>query len=194
MRATPTARRPRLFEAAGVSEVARGIAIERSMKKRRGALATRGYWAGAVSISGMRISLTVVSFLFLMAACSDKTPAPPTSPPTDKSMMDKAGDLARKVGSLDAIKQTCSDLAASLKGITDGPTATKAKGKLSEITGSLRTQLDGKTVSNWTDKLGSTGQSMLKAMQDKVTKLAQDPEVQKAVGPVLAELKGLLGT
>jgi hypothetical protein len=144
----------------------------------------------------MRTSLVLVSFLFLLSACSsESTPAPPPQAPADKSLMDKAGDLAKKVGNLDAIKKTCGELAASLKGVTDGPTAQKAKVKLGEITTSLRTQLgDGKTVSSWTDKLGSTGQNLLKAIQDQVTKLANNPQVQKEVGPVLAELKGLLGS
>ncbi len=142
--------------------------------------------------------LAVVPLLFLVAACGGNANAGTAEAPgalkTAADLMGKAGDALKQVTDLNQVKATFTNLTQSLQGVTDGATATQAKAKLAECVAQLQTQLGaGGTLAKWTSTLGSTGDGLTKALLDQVTKLSSNPDVQKAIGPVLEQVKGLLG-
>jgi hypothetical protein len=147
------------------------------------------------------VALVVVPFLVLGSACGGKAEAGEAAAKDASNalkaatdLMGKASDLVKNVGTFDQVKSTFSNLTQSLQGVTDGASAEQAKAKLAEYVGQLKSQLgDGGTLAKWTASLGSAGDGVMKAVLDQVAKLSANPDVQKAIGPVLDQVKGLLG-
>ncbi|MBL8752653.1 MAG: hypothetical protein JNK15_05075 [Planctomycetes bacterium] len=143
----------------------------------------------------MRKFAVVLPFLFLVAGCGEKAKAgaTETTPAVGaaKDLLGKASDLVQKAANLDQVKTTFGDLGKTLQGITDGASAEQAKAKLGDYVKTLQGQLGDGTIAKWTSSLGSTGEGLVKQVVDQANRLAANPDVQKAIGPVLEQVKAL---
>jgi hypothetical protein len=131
-----------------------------------------------------------------VAACNkaEAAPAPaPQATETAPSLADRAKGLASKFN-VDAVKATFTKLGESLQKIDDPATAEQAKGKLEQVVTTLKSYLgDERKLEDLGAKLGDGGKDLVKQVKAKIDELAAKPDVQKAIGPVLAELKALFG-
>ncbi|MBL9077638.1 MAG: hypothetical protein JNL08_09050 [Planctomycetes bacterium] len=137
----------------------------------------------------MRNLLTVVLPLCLLfPACGENAAK---AAETATSML---GDAQKQLASLDAAKPVVGDLMQTLSGITDGKSAEAAKASLEKLTIGLKEQLGSLgDLGKLSGTLATTKDSLLKPVLDKVAGLLGNAEVAKAIGPVLTQLKGLIG-
>lgn len=138
----------------------------------------------------MRTILTLVlPVCFLFPACGDKAANAGVTDP-----MTMVGDATKQMASLDQLKATAGNLNATLGSITDGATAEKAKTTLENLVTGLKSQLGDLTSSGkLTDSIASTKDSLLKPVMDKVNSLLGNADIAAKIGPVLNQLKALLG-
>jgi len=106
-----------------------------------------------------------------------------------------AGQAADAVKNLAGTQTTFTDLTRLLGGVTDAASAEKVKAQLTTLVDSFRSQLGALGgLGQFTSGLGGSADGLLKAAKEQVTKLVGNPEVAKTLGPVLEQLKGLLGS
>lgn len=142
----------------------------------------------------MRIStLMVVSVCAFLAGCGDSAEAS-----MQKAMGQAMNEAQRGMqqmqqqmaAAMPVLQQAWAEVGKSLNGIADGATAQQAKAALTTMVADLQAQarqLGG------VDKLAaSLGQDTVKALLAQVSALSNNPDVQKAVGPVLEQLRALL--
>jgi len=97
-----------------------------------------------------------------------------------------------------ATAPSLADLGKLLSGITDGPTATAAKGKLETLVGSLKSAAGSAPAAGGLGELGKlAGQAATKLgvspeVMQQITALLANPAVKDAIGPVLEQLQSLL--
>jgi hypothetical protein len=151
----------------------------------------------------MRYSLPLVLASFLLfPACGDKAanaanPADVTKNATDaaKNAAAMVGDATKQTAVLDKLKGTFTELTKSLGTITDGATAEKAKGGLETLVGTLKTQMgELGGLGKLADSVVTMKDGLMKPVMEQVTKLMGNADITKAIGPVLEQLKGLLGS
>lgn len=137
----------------------------------------------------MRTILSVVlPVCFLFSACGDKA----ANAATDAVNM--VGDATKQAAGLDQLKTTVADLTKTLGGITDGASAEKAKGTLEGLVSGLKGRLgDLTSMGKLTDSVASMKDSLLKPVMEKVTGLLGNADIAAKIGPVLNQLKGVLG-
>lgn len=137
-------------------------------------------------------TLWLAPFLLLATACNKPAEAAPAVPATPPSLVDKAKGLASKFNA-EAVKTSFTKLGESLQKLDDPAAAQQAKAKLEGMVATLKTQLgDERTIQSYMDKLGDGGTKLVQQVKAQIEKLAANPEVQKVIGPVLAELKTML--
>lgn len=128
------------------------------------------------------------SLLLCLPACGDKAAA--ASADAGK-LLNQAAAAAKNLPALASATSTVTDLGKMLRGITDGATADKAKAELTSLVGTLKGQLGA--LGGITKVADGGGLGVLEGALDQIGKLMSNPEVTKAIGPVLEQLKGLLG-
>lgn len=136
----------------------------------------------------MKLPVLVLScLLFLVSACGEKANA----------AMAEAQKAANQM--VDATKNalgaqsTFGDLSKMLSGITDGASADKAKDQLTKLVETFKTQVGSLGgLSQFTSKLGSGADGLMKTAMDQINKLVGNAEITKSIGPVLEQLKGVL--
>ncbi len=97
------------------------------------------------------------------------------------------------IASRDKRKSTVGELTTTLGSITDGATAEKAKGALESLVGGLKGQLgELANLGKLTDNVAGMKDGLLKPVMEKVTGLLGNPDIAKAIAPVLNQLKGLV--
>jgi hypothetical protein len=143
----------------------------------------------AARLAAMRNLLSLVlPVCFLFPACGEKAAN------AGSNVMNMVGDATKQVASLDKLKSVAGDLSKTLGGITDGATAEKAKGALETLVGSLKGQLgELGNLGTLTDTVASAKDAVLKPLMEKITGLLGNADISKAIGPVLNQLKGLVG-
>jgi hypothetical protein len=101
--------------------------------------------------------------------------------------------VAKQAPLFDKVKASIGTLTTTLSGITDGPTAEKAKATLEGLTGTLKTQLgDLGGLGKLADSLATEKAALLKAPIDKITGLLANADVKAKIGTVLDQLLALL--
>lgn len=111
-----------------------------------------------------------------------------------KNAASALGDATKQAAVLDKLKGTVSELTKSLSGIADGATAEKAKSGLEGLVGNLKTQIgELGSLGKLSDSLSGMKDGLLKPVMEKVTGLMGNADIAKAIGPVLEQLKGVLG-
>lgn len=128
------------------------------------------------------------SLLLCLSACGDKAAAASTEA---GKLLNQAAEAAKNLPALASATSTVTDLGKMLGGITDGATADKAKAGLTSLVGALKSQLGA--LGGITKLSEGGGKGVLEGAVDQVGKLMNNPEIMKAIGPVLEQLKGLLG-
>jgi len=132
----------------------------------------------------------VLPVCFLFPACGEKA----ANAGTDL-LNSAVGDVGKQTASLDKVKSTAGDLMKTLGSITDGATAEKAKGTLEGLVSGLKGQLsDLGSLGKLSDSVSGMKDTVLKPVMEKVTGLLGNADIAKAIGPVLNQLKGLLGS
>jgi hypothetical protein len=130
----------------------------------------------------------VLPICLLLPACGDKAANAGTN------ILNSVGDATKQAASLDKLKATVGSLTTTLGGITDGATAEKAKGALENLVGGLKGQLgELGNLGKLTDSLAGMKDGLLKPVMEKVTGLLGNADIAKSIGPVLNQLKGLVG-
>lgn len=130
----------------------------------------------------------VLPVCFLFPACGEKAAN------AGSNVMNMVGDATKQMASLDQLKSVAGDLTKTLGGITDGATAEKAKGALEGLVTSLKGQLgDLGGLGKLTDSVASAKDALLKPLMEKVTGLLGNADIAAKIGPVLNQLKGLVG-
>ncbi len=130
----------------------------------------------------------VLPVCFLLPACGEKAAN------AGSNILNSVGDATKQMASLDKLKATVGDLTKALGSITDGSTAEKAKGTLENLVGGLKGQLgDLGGLGKLTDNVVSTKDGLLKPLAEQVTKLLDNADIAKTIGPVLNQLKSLVG-
>jgi molecular chaperone GrpE (heat shock protein) len=142
----------------------------------------------------MKLPLLCASLLLLsMSACSKGADAAPAEPPK-QGVLDKAKDKLGAVAGAQEVQATLQKLKAQLAKVTDGASAQQAKTELQQLVASLKQQVDAKGgVDKIASDLGSTGEKLLAAARQQIDALVKDPQVQQSLGPVLQQLKAVLG-
>ncbi|MBL8749731.1 MAG: hypothetical protein JNK78_11265 [Planctomycetes bacterium] len=133
------------------------------------------------------LPLVVSSFLFV-AACGEGAKAAANDA---ANLAHKAAEAAKNMPAAAAIASTWTDLSKTLAGITDGATAEKAKSGLATIVDTLKGQVG--SLGGITKATEGLGGDVVKGITDQVKKLLANPDVAKAIGPVLEQLNGLVG-
>ena len=144
------------------------------------------------NVLGMKLisSLTLLS-LFLLPACGDDAKA---AGDATKNLMNTVGDVAKQTAAFDKLKGTFEGLKSTLAGITDGATAEQAKGKLSGMVDTLKEQMGSLgDMGKLSDSLSGVKDGLVKGIMGQLTGLMGNADIQKAIGPVLEKLKGVLG-
>lgn len=136
----------------------------------------------------------VLTSLLLFSACGDKAANAANAGNAANAAAAAAGDAAKQIAAVDKLKAPVADAIKLLGTITDGASAEKAKAGLEGVVGSLKTHL---SELGGLGKLGDAAMKakdgLLKPVMDKVTGLLGNADITKAIGPVLEQLKGLLG-
>ncbi len=142
----------------------------------------------------MKIStLVLVSACAFLVGCGDSADAS-----MQKAMNQAMGEVQRGMqqaqqqmaAAMPMLQQAWSDIGKSLNGIADGATAQQAKAALTKLVADLQAQAQ---QLGGADKLAaSLGKDAVKALQAQVSALSNNADVQKAVGPVLEQLRALL--
>jgi hypothetical protein len=125
----------------------------------------------------------------LFVACGEQTAAAANEA---ARLLDQASKTVKELPAYATATQTLADLGGKLATIRDGATATKAKAELAALAQSLQTQLG--SLGGAAKVAAGGAEQAMRTIADQLTKLASNPEVQKAIGPVLEQLRGLVGS
>lgn len=145
-------------------------------------------------------SLLLGSFLVLSACtkseAGSKEGGAPTAGVTGGKLSD-AEKAIRQGESATKVTTALGGLQTTLAGISDGPTATAAKGKLETLIADLKTSLgelsgSGNLMESVSAKFGANKDQLMKAVSDRVGTLMGNEQVKAAIGPVLEQLQSLL--
>lgn len=154
----------------------------------------RGWLAYPAAMKQLIVQ-ALAAALFL-PACSQDSSASTANPDasTVGQFVDQSTKAAEQTATMDNLKSSFGELNSLLGGITDGASASSAKGALEGAIGKLQTQLGelGK-LGKLPPQIASLKDSLMKTALDHVQRLMGNLEVQQAIGPVLAKLKGVLG-
>lgn len=102
-------------------------------------------------------------------------------------------DTAKAVVDLGKARATLDELSAALRACEDPTQVAAMQQRLATVVGDLRAQLGaGGSVQRLAEQLGVGGEAWVRTALAQATALAGEPRVQKAVGPLLAELRTLL--
>jgi hypothetical protein len=143
----------------------------------------------------MRILTPVlVAFAFLLPCCGDDAAKAAEKAGEAKGTVEAGKEmLAKQAPQFEKVKTSISSLTSTLSGITDGPTAEKAKATLDGLATTLMTQLgDLSNLGKLADSLAAEKATLLKAPVDKIKSLLANADVKAKIGGVLEQLQALL--
>jgi hypothetical protein len=130
----------------------------------------------------------------LLAACGDRADAGARAE-GERSLLDRAAQLAKDLPGMATMPSTFADLKTKLASITDGASARQAQAELQRLAAVLQQHVDAAGgAPNWTENLGAAGDRLVRAAREQLDKLRKDPQVEQAIGPVLAQLDRVLGS
>ena len=125
--------------------------------------------------------------LSLLAAVA--LPACGGDAPTEPDPLRKAASKLARAPLIAKVTKTLANLKTTLVTVTDGATAEAAKTRLSSLVTDLQDQVD---KLGGTEKLTGALGGFKTSLTEKIGELLNDSEIQRAIGPALQKLKGLI--